>query len=81
VRRHIAQASNVLSIPVTIVNIPIMRFTFVSVERFGEAVADGSTRLWLDQEVLGDDTRSAYPYLTQMGTRGSGNNDFCQESN
>jgi hypothetical protein len=43
-----------------------MRFTFVSVERFGEAVADGSTRLWLDQGVIGGDTRSAYPYLTQM---------------
>lgn len=68
-RRHIAQASNVLSIPVTIVNIPIMRFTFVSVERFGEAVAEGSTRLWLGQAVRGDDSRIAYPCLIQMHER------------
>jgi hypothetical protein len=51
---------------VTIVNIPIMMFTFVSVERFGEAVAEGSTRLWLGQAVRGDDSRIAYPCLIQM---------------
>ena len=32
VRRHIAHASSVLSMPVTIVKIPIMRLTFVSVD-------------------------------------------------
>jgi hypothetical protein len=61
VRRHIAHASRVLSIPVTIVKIPIMRFIFVSVERLrgvtcpgkvvvkcpDEAAAIGSARLWL----------------------------------
>jgi hypothetical protein len=41
VRRHIAHARSVLSIPVTIVKIPIMRFIFVSVERFDEAVVKG----------------------------------------
>jgi hypothetical protein len=38
VRRHIAHARSVLNTPVTIVKIPIMRFIFVSVERFDEAV-------------------------------------------
>jgi hypothetical protein len=41
VRRHIAHASNVLSTPVTIVKIPMMRFTFVSIERDDEAVVRG----------------------------------------
>ena len=45
-RRHTAHASKVLSMPVTMVKIPIMRFTFVSVDS-DEAVAEGSARLWL----------------------------------
>jgi hypothetical protein len=47
VRRHIAHARSVLNTPVTIVKIPIMRFIFVSVERFDEAVVKGLARLLL----------------------------------
>ncbi len=62
VRRHIAHASSVLSMPVTVVKIPIMRLIFVSVERprgngaaeaRGEAVmVVGSVRLWLVYSVV-----------------------------
>jgi hypothetical protein len=45
VRRHIAHASKVLSMPVTMVKMPIMRFTFVSIDS-DKAVAEGSARLW-----------------------------------
>jgi hypothetical protein len=51
VRRHIAHASKVLSMPVTMVKIPIMRFTFVSIDS-DEAVAEESARLWLICSVM-----------------------------
>ena len=51
-RRHIAHARSVLSTPVTIVKIPIMRFIFVSVEKLDEAVGWGSARLWLVYSVV-----------------------------
>lgn len=60
-RRHIAHASRVLSIPVTIVKMPMMRLIFVSVERprgnraseaRDEAVMVGSARLWLVYRVV-----------------------------
>jgi hypothetical protein len=51
VRRHIAHANKVLSMPVTMVKIPIMRFTFVSIVS-DEAVAEGSARLWLIFSVM-----------------------------
>ena len=64
-RRHIAHASKVLSMPVTMVKMPIMRFTFVSIDS-DEAVAEGSARLWLI--FVGYDWYNAHPFQELIGT-------------
>ena len=64
-RRHIAHASKVLSMPVTMVKMPIMRFTFVSIDS-DKAVAEGSARLSLNSSV-GYDWYNAHPFQELIG--------------